>query len=83
MSERGNDHPSRPPGAAGMNGVLVGGITAVISGISVFANSYGVHHVPSPVGVHHGEEPGCLSWSWLPARWWPIDLEAETLDAEG
>jgi drug/metabolite transporter (DMT)-like permease len=31
-----------------MNGVLVGGITAVISGISVFANSYGVHHVPSP-----------------------------------
>ena len=32
----------------GMNGVLVGGITAVISGISVFANSYGVHHVPSP-----------------------------------
>ena len=33
---------------AGMNGVLVAGITAVISGISVFANSYGVHHVPSP-----------------------------------
>ncbi len=32
----------------GMNGVLVAGITAVISGISVFANSYGVHHVPSP-----------------------------------
>ena len=32
----------------GVNGVLVGGITAVISGISVFANSYGVHHVPSP-----------------------------------
>ena len=31
-----------------MNGVLVGGITAVISGISVFANSYGVHHVASP-----------------------------------
>ena len=31
-----------------MNGVLVSGITAVISGISVFANSYGVHHVPSP-----------------------------------
>jgi drug/metabolite transporter (DMT)-like permease len=31
-----------------MNGVLVAGITAVISGISVFANSYGVHHVPSP-----------------------------------
>jgi drug/metabolite transporter (DMT)-like permease len=33
---------------AGMNGLLVAGITAVISGISVFANSYGVHHVPSP-----------------------------------
>ncbi len=31
-----------------MSGVLVGGMTAVISGISVFANSYGVHHVPSP-----------------------------------
>ena len=31
-----------------MNGLLVVGITAVISGISVFANSYGVHHVPSP-----------------------------------
>jgi drug/metabolite transporter (DMT)-like permease len=28
--------------------VLVGGVTAVISGVSVFANSYGVHHVPSP-----------------------------------
>ncbi len=31
-----------------MSGLLVAGITAVISGISVFANSYGVHHVPSP-----------------------------------
>ena len=31
-----------------MNGVLVGGITAIISGISVFANSYGVHHIASP-----------------------------------
>ena len=39
---------ARPLGTAGMSGVLVGGITAVISGISVFANSYGVHHVASP-----------------------------------
>ena len=31
-----------------MSGLLVAGMTAVISGISVFANSYGVHHVPSP-----------------------------------
>lgn len=38
----------RTAGRAGMNGVLVAGITAVISGISVFANSYGVQHVPSP-----------------------------------
>lgn len=32
----------------GMNGVAVAGITAVMSGISVFVNSYGVHHIPSP-----------------------------------
>ena len=31
-----------------MSGLLVAGITAVISGISVFANSFGVHHVPLP-----------------------------------
>jgi drug/metabolite transporter (DMT)-like permease len=37
----------RTAGRAGMNGVLVAGITAVISGISVFANSYEVQHVPS------------------------------------
>ena len=38
----------RTAGRVGMSGLLVAGITAVISGISVFANSYGVHHVPSP-----------------------------------
>ncbi len=38
----------RTAGRVGMSGLLVAGMTAVISGISVFANSYGVHHVPSP-----------------------------------
>ncbi len=36
----------RPTG--GLGGVAVAGITAVISGVSVFLNSYGVHAVPSP-----------------------------------
>ena len=46
MSETTTTRPAAR--RVGMNGVLVAGITAVISGISVFANSYGVHHVPSP-----------------------------------
>ncbi len=33
---------------AGLPGVLVAGITALISGLSVFVNSYGVHAVTSP-----------------------------------
>ena len=43
---------------AALPGVLVAGGTALISGLSVFVNSYGVHAVTSPAGVHHGEEPG-------------------------
>lgn len=46
-----NDGPTTPAPAAppgGLNGVLIAGLTALISGVSVFVNSYGVHHVPSP-----------------------------------
>ncbi len=32
----------------GLPGLVVAGITAVVSGASVFVNSYGVHHVASP-----------------------------------
>ena len=54
-----------------MNGVLVAGITAVISGISVFANSYGVHHVPSPSVYTTGKN--LVAFSVLPpARWWRL-----------
>jgi drug/metabolite transporter (DMT)-like permease len=35
---------TRPP----FSGVLVAAVTAIISGVSVFANSYGVHSVSSP-----------------------------------
>ena len=38
---------SGAPTHAGLPGVAVAGVTAVVSGISVFVNSYGVHHVPS------------------------------------
>ena len=37
-----------PGRAGGLPGVLVAGITALISGLSVFVNSYGVHAVRSP-----------------------------------
>lgn len=37
-----------PRSGGGLGGLAVAGITAVISGISVFVNSYGVHAVPSP-----------------------------------
>ena len=49
---------------AGMNGVLVAGITAVISGISVFANSYGVHHVPSPSVYTTGKNLVAMPGPW-------------------
>ncbi len=37
-----------PPRRTGLPGVLVAGITALVSGLSVFVNSYGVHAVTSP-----------------------------------
>ena len=42
-----SDEPATSAGA-GLGGVAVAGITAVISGVSVFVNSYGVHAVPLP-----------------------------------
>ncbi len=36
--------PARP----GLPGVMVAGVTALISGLSIFVNSYGVHAVTSP-----------------------------------
>ena len=41
----GGDQPSA---ARGLPGVIVAGITALVSGISVFANSYGVHSIAVP-----------------------------------
>ncbi len=38
----------RAASSAGLGGVMVAGITALVSGVSVFVNSYGVHAVPSP-----------------------------------
>ncbi|MGA2837092.1 MAG: DMT family transporter [Acidimicrobiales bacterium] len=38
----------RAAAPVGIGGVAVAGITALISGVSVFVNSYGVHAVPSP-----------------------------------
>jgi len=39
--------PTDAPGG-GLPGVAVAGVTAVVSGVSVFVNSYGVHDVPVP-----------------------------------
>jgi drug/metabolite transporter (DMT)-like permease len=45
----GQRAPERAPEREdGLPGVLVAGITALISGLSVFVNSYGVHAVKSP-----------------------------------
>ncbi len=38
----------RPGTSAGLPGVVVAGMTALISGLSVFVNSYGVHSIASP-----------------------------------
>ena len=37
-----------PSSGAGLPGVVVGGMTALISGLSVFVNSYGVHSIAPP-----------------------------------
>ena len=57
---------------AGLPGVLVAGVTALISGLSVFVNSYGVHSVTAPAVYTTGKNlvatvalVGCAVGAWM------------------
>ncbi len=86
--------PTRPtgPGAiegAGLPGVLVAGITALISGLSVFVNSYGVHAITSPSVYTTAKNlvatvvlAGCALGAWRARRRWPASAAARFVTVE-
>ena len=71
---------SRPigRGRAGLPGVLVAATTALISGLAIFANSYGVHAIPSPAVYTTAKNLvatvvllGCGLGAWVGRSRWP------------
>ncbi len=71
------------PERAGLPGVLVAGITAVVSGLSVFVNSYGVHAVTSPAVYTTAKNlvatvvlAGCALIAWQARGRWPSSAAA-------
>ncbi len=75
----GRTAPRAPAGGrAGLPGVLVAGMTALISGLSVFVNSYGVHAVTSPAVYTTAKNlvatlvlGGCALVAWKARGRWP------------
>jgi drug/metabolite transporter (DMT)-like permease len=72
-----------PPRSAGLPGVLVAGVTALISGLSVFVNSYGVHAVTSPAVYTTAKNLvaavilfGCALAAWRTRNRWPASPAA-------
>ena len=72
-----------PPRPMGLPGVLVAGVTALISGLSVFVNSYGVHAVTSPAVYTTAKNLvaavilfGCAFAAWRTRNRWPVSPPA-------
>ena len=66
------------PDRNGLPGVLVAGLTALISGLSVFVNSYGVHSLPDPAVYTTAKNlvasivlGGCALGAWWGRSRWP------------
>jgi drug/metabolite transporter (DMT)-like permease len=79
-----------PQRRAGLPGVVVAGITALISGLSVFVNSYGVHAVASPSVYTTAKNlvatvvlAGCTLGAWRARRRWPTSAAARFVSAKG
>ena len=80
----------RAPGrAGGLPGVLVAGVTALVSGLSVFVNSYGVHAVKSPAVYTTAKNmvatvllAGFTLGAWQTRRRWPTTAAARFVAVE-
>jgi len=76
-------------GRSGIPGVLVAGITALISGLSVFVNSYGVHAIRAPAVYTTAKNlvatvvlAGCALGAWRVRRRWPSSAAARFVSVE-
>lgn len=76
-------------GRAGLPGVLVAGFTALISGLSVFVNSYGVHAITSPSVYTTAKNlvatmvlAGCALGAWWARRRRPASAAARFVSVE-
>ncbi len=76
-------------GRARLPGVVVAGITALISGLSVFVNSYGVHAVRAPAVYTTAKNlvaavvlAGCALGAWQVRRRWPGSAAARFVSVE-
>ncbi len=81
--------PGAASGPAGLPGVLVAGMTALISGLSVFVNSYGVHAVTSPAVYTTAKNlvatlvlVGCALIAWRARDRWPGTAAARFASVE-
>lgn len=77
------------PRPSGLPGVLVAGVTALISGLSVFVNSYGVHEVTSPAVYTTAKNlvatvilAGCALAAWRVRHRWPVSPAARFVSAD-